>query len=278
MATKDYAAIARTKIKKPQSSKRMPRVLIYARSKKGKTRFSTSAPGVLVIDPEHGTDFETGANPDVWNLTDWEELTTEIYPYLKSGQHEYKWVSLDGLTAVYDMALRFVRKQAAEMDLSDKAAQEKLQIQVKIQDYGKANKLVGELLFNLHSLTQIGIIITAQERMVDVKNPDDGDDETENSSYMFVPDLPKGIRGTVESIVDVIGRIHLVNGEVPKRVRSKAEPGKIITKMVPGQERRLWVSPHPLYSTGYRSGYVLPDYISNPTIPRLITAMKEGKV
>jgi len=270
-AKKDYAAIAKAKIVKPQSSKRMPRVLVYARSKKGKTRLGTSAPGVLVIDPEQGTDYETKANPDVWNLTSWEELSNEIYPYLRSGQHEYKWISLDGLTAIYDMALNFVRSQDEEIDLNRKPDQ------VKIQDYGKANKLVGGLLYNLHALSQVGIIITAQERMIEVKNTDDSDDDIENSAYMFVPDLPKGIRGVVESIVDVIGRVYTVNGTVEKKVRSKADPSKIIVKQVEGTERRLWVSPHPLYSTGYRSGFILPDYISNPTIPRLITAMKEGK-
>lgn len=270
-AKKDYAAIAKSKICKPQSSKRMPRVLVYARSKKGKTRFGTSAPNVLVIDPEQGTDYETKANPDVWNLTSWEELSNEVYPFLRSGQHEYKWISLDGLTAIYDMALNFVRSQDEEIDLNRKPDQ------VKIQDYGKANKLVGGLLYNLHALSQVGIIITAQERTVEVNRTDDSDDEIENSAYMFVPDLPKGIRGTVNSIVDVIGRVYTVNGMVEKKVRSKADPSKIITKKVEGIERRLWVSPHPLYDTGYRSGFILPDYISNPTIPRLITTMKEGK-
>lgn len=268
---KDYAAIAKSKICKPQSSKRMPRVLVYARSKKGKTRLGTSAPNVLVIDPESGTDYETKANPDVWNLTSWEELSNEVYPFLRSGQHEYKWISLDGLTAIYDMALNFVRSQDEEIDLNRKPDQ------VKIQDYGKANKLVGGLLYNLHALSQVGIIITAQERTVEVNRTDDSDDEIENSAYMFVPDLPKGIRGTVNSIVDVIGRVYTVNGMVEKKVRSKADPSKIVTKKVEGTERRLWVSPHPLYDTGYRSGFILPDYISNPTIPRLITTMKEGK-
>lgn len=275
--TKDYAAIARAKISKPQSNKRMPRVLVYARSKKGKTRFCTSAPGILVIDPEGGTDFETKANPDVWHLESWEELSTEVYPFLRSGKHEYKWVAIDGLTAIYDMALRFIRDQnkTLELDMAEKSDQAKLQTQVKIQDYGKANKMVGELLYQLHALSQIGIIITAQERMVDVSNVDDGDDDIENSSYMFVPDLPKGVRGTVEAIVDVIGRVYTVQGEIEKRVKNKE--GKIVIKKVEGIERRLWVSPHSLYSTGYRSGYVLPDYISQPTITRLISTMKEGK-
>jgi len=69
---KDYAAIARASIVKPSKNKRMPRLLVYGRNKKGKTRFAATAPDVLIIDPEDGTKEETKIDPDTWQIEKWE--------------------------------------------------------------------------------------------------------------------------------------------------------------------------------------------------------------
>jgi hypothetical protein len=42
-------------------------------------------------------------------------------------------------------------------------------------------------------------------------------------------------------------------------------------------ERRLWVAPNDAYDTGYRSLYRLPEYISRPSIPRIVTLLEKGK-
>jgi hypothetical protein len=47
---------------------------------------------------------------------------------------------------------------------------------------------------------------------------------------------------------------------------------------VEGPQRRLWIAPHELYDTGYRSEFVLPDFVPDPTVPRLIKLMREGRV
>jgi hypothetical protein len=268
MASKDYAAIAASKIRKPSQTKRMPRIFIYGRYKKGKTRLSTTAPNVLVVDPEAGTDHETKANPDVWPINDWSE-TNDIYHYLK-GKHPYKWVSLDGMTGIAEHALRFIRSQEAERNLERKPSD------VKIQDYGKAGKLVRDLMFNLHSLHNVGFIFTAQERIVEVPEAGDavGDDEATPVQYVYVPDLPNMSRGAVSEIVDVIGRLYTVRGEFTKEYRVRGTD-RTVTK-VDTIQRRLWVAPHPSYDTGYRSQFVLPDMIPDPTIPKLLRFMKEG--
>lgn len=277
MATtrKDYAAIAASKIRKPGTNKRKPRLLVYGRNKKGKTRFCTSAPNVLILDPETGTEEEKKASPDVWPIEKWDDIH-DAYMFLRGGGKSpltgdpYQWVALDGCTRISNMALRWVMSQAEERSLERKPGQ------VGKQDYGKAGEMFKGILLNLHSLRDIGVILTAQERMVEIENPDESDEEVHTVAATFVPDLPKGARSAVNSMVDLIGRIYVFRGTYKKKFREKGTD-KIIEKDVEGIQRRLWVGPHALYDTGYRSEFVMPDTILNPTVPSVIAAMREGK-
>lgn len=269
MAGKDYMAIARQKIRRPSESKRMPRMLVYSRNKKGKTRFCTTAPNVLFLDPEDGTREELKANPQVWPMDSWDDAN-EFYHYLKLGKHPYKWIAIDGLTRIANIALRWVTRQEEERDLDRKPND------VRIQDYGRAGEMVSGFLSNLHSLRDIGIVITCQERMVEVVELGESDEDAEPTTYMFVPDLPKKSRSTVVSMVDLIGRMYIVKGEFVKRGRHP-ETKEVVEKHYT-EQRRLWVGPHNMYETGYRSQFQLPDYITDPTVPSVIKAMREGKV
>src|ERR1700761_5198618 len=104
MPAKDYDAIAKSMIRRPSEVKRLPRILVYGRQKKGKSTFGATAPDVLVIDPEQGTDWMTGMDPQTWPVNRWEDLN-DVYSYLRMGKHPYKWVVVDGLTRLNDMAL-----------------------------------------------------------------------------------------------------------------------------------------------------------------------------
>jgi hypothetical protein len=271
-ASKDYAAIARANIRKPSQSERGPRVLVYGRNKKGKTRFCTSVGvgKILIIDPEDGTKHETKIDPDVWPVTSWDDIN-DIYMFLKTGKHSYEWVALDGLTRITNMALRWVMNQEEERNLERKPNQ------VGKQDYGKSGEMVKGMLHNFDSLRSMGLIITTQERMREVEASGEEDDDVGAVSHVFVPDLPAGVRSSVNSIVDVIARIYTVRGEFPRQFKKRGSD-EVITKMVEGVHRRLWLGNHNSYDTGYRSEYVLPDFISEPTLPKLIQLMKEGKV
>lgn len=275
---KDYTAIARRRITNPRKASRQPRIFIYARNKKGKTRLSTTAPNVLILDPEAGTDREKKRNPDVWPIDTWEDLH-DAAGFLKSKSNKspitgepYEWCSWDGCTKIASVALNFIRNQENERDLSRKPSD------VKIQDYGRANKMIEEAVHQFHALRNIGLVFTAQERMIEIANMEDlGDDEEASpAAYMYVPDLPKGARAPFNQVVDVIGRLYVVRGDftTTKRVR---KGDKIVTREVPTKnERRLWIGPHEMYDTGFRSDYVLPDFIANPTIPDLVEAIQEG--
>lgn len=260
--SKDYSAIAKSKITTPSDyadklgGPRPPNMLIYARNKKGKTRFClTAGKGkILVVDPEHGTDRFRKANPSVWHIESWEELD-DIYKFLRSGDHDYEWVAFDGMTRISNMALRFVMRQAEEHDINRRPGQ------VTMRDYGNAGELMKGFMYNFHALN-IGVIYTAQERQIEAGGDGEEDEEVEAATTMWVPDLPKGQKATINSLVDVIGRIYTVK-----------VPGKEGTNVV---KRRLWLAPSISYDTGCRSEYKLPDYLENPTVPRLM-ALMEGQ-
>lgn len=268
MATKDYSAIAKAKIHKAADNTAAPRILVYGRNKKGKTHFGATAPNVLILDPEEGTKYETKLNPDVWPVTQWDDVH-EAYEFLKSGKHSYEWVCLDGLTRMANMSLRYVTSRAMEREL-DRAPET-----IKIQDYGRSGELVKQMLTNFHSLRTIGMVISAQERMMEVSELGEEDEDAETTTFMYVPDVPKGARSAVNAIVDVIGRIYTVKGDFPQKYRDK--DGTVKTRTVSGVQRRLWVAPNVSYDTGYRSEYVLPEYLASPTVPKLVNLIKTGK-
>lgn len=251
-STKDYAAIAAKKIHRPADVKRFPKLLIYSRNKKGKTTFSLSA-GVertLILDPERGTDEMRTKNPHVWPINRWEDID-DAYYYLANSEHPYQWVSVDGLTKINNMALKYVMKLQEEKSL------DRIPGLVQQRDYGKSGELMKDLLTRFHSLP-MGVIFTAQERM-ETGNESEEDEESEEIGAIFIPDLPRGVRSAANSIVDVIGRLYVVAGDDGKR------------------ERRLWIEESVKYDTGYRSDFQLPPYVKNPTVPKMVNLIRTGK-
>lgn len=260
--TKDYRKIAAAKISTPSERRkskaaRLPRIFIYSRNKKGKTTICSSAPNVLIADPEWGTEQMVDIDPKTWPITKWEDID-ELYQYLKLGDHSYDWVALDGITRMHNMALRWVMAMEEERSLTRKPGL------VQQRDYGKAGEMTKGMLHNFDSLN-MGVIFTSQERQEAGRDEAEDDDDSEEMTTSYVPDLPKGARAAVNSIVDVIGRLYVV------RVDSKSSEKKVI-------QRRLWVEPHPSYDTGYRSDYELPQFIKNPTIPKIVQLIQNGKV
>jgi hypothetical protein len=259
MAEKDWNAIARKRIQRPAEVQRLPKLHIYARQKKGKTTFGTSA-GIeqtLILDPERGTDAMKTKNPHVWHIERWEDLD-EAYNFIRLGDHNYSWISVDGLTKLSQMSLKYTMKLQEERSI------DRIPGQVQQRDYGRAGEVMKTMLTNFHNLPQ-GVIFTSQERMQEtVDSEEDEDVETEGAE--FVPDLPKGVRSYVNSLVDVIGRLYVAKIEHPK------SPDLMVA------QRRLWIGESLKYDTGYRSDYTLPDMIKAPSIPKLVSLMETGKL
>lgn len=259
---KDYAALAKKKMVRPAEVKRMPRFLIYSRNKKGKTTFclSVGVDNVLILDPEQGTAEMKEKNPHVWPINKWEDVD-DAYEFLRhvnmcticEKPHPFQWAAVDGLTKMANMSLKYVMKVEEEKSLTRTPGM------VQNRDYGKSGELMKDLLIKFHNLP-LGVIFTAQERQVEAFDSEEDDDYEEIPSA-YVPDLPKGVRGAANSIVDVIGRLYVVKTE-------EGDP--------PVKERRLWVGESARYDTGYRSDFVLPDYLRAPTIPKLVRLMRTG--
>lgn len=251
---KDYAAIAAKHIIRPAEVKSRPRFLFYSRNKKGKTTLALSAgvENTLILDPEAGTKEMKAKNPHVWPIDRWEDID-DAYEFLRHGDHPYTWVGVDGLTKMANMSLKYVGKMQEERSLT------RIPGFVEQRDYGKSGELIKDLLTRFHNLP-MGVVFTAQERQVDAYDSEE-DEDMENLPSAYVPDLPKGVRGAANSIVDVIGRLYVVRND-------STDP--------PKPERRLWVAESVRYDTGYRSDFVLPDYIRKPTIPKLVRLMRTG--
>lgn len=264
--TKDYDKIAKARIVRPRDRKRMPKILVYSRNKKGKSSFALTAHNVLMIDPELGTDEMQTSNPHVWHVSKWEEFA-DIYGFARSGakcphctgddEHYFEWLAVDGLTKIHKYALNFVMRveEAKSLDRQPGFVQQR--------DYGKANEILRELMNQFHTLP-LGIVYTAQERMLVEGEFADEDEEVENPSCQFVPDLPKGIRSESNGIVDIIGRLYIVTIEDDNGEKRK--------------QRRLWIGPSDSFDTGARSDYVLPEYLKDPTIPRLVRLVRTGSL
>lgn len=264
---KDFASIAKQRMHRPsqlrERTKRKPKILVYSRNKKGKTTLGLSA-GVektLVIDPEGGTDEMVRSDPHVWPVSIWSDMD-EVYNFARfvnecqtcPTPHPFEWFCVDGLTKMSNMALKHVMKIHEERSLT------RIPGMVQLKDYGKAGELMKDMLTQFHGLDQ-GVLFTAQERQVEAEDSDD-DEEVEGEPSMYVPDLPKGARGSANSIVDVIGRLYVVRVEKND-------------KIVP--ERRLWIGESVKYDTGYRSDFgPLPDMVRNPTIPKLVSLIRTG--
>ena len=257
MATIDYAKIAASKIVNVGDMKDPPRYLFYSRNKKGKTRLCQSAPRVLILDPEKGTK-ELPADQPVWPINKWEDMNEAFkYAQTKEARERFDWIAVDGMTRINNMSLRYVMKAQEERDL------DRIPGQVIQKDYGKAGELVKGMLFNFHNLPQ-GIIYTAQERVETQGEFDTEDEDLEEVQTRYVPDLPKGVRSSLNAIVDCIGRIYVVKVE-------NSEGAEVL-------QRRLWIAPTEAYDTGYRSDRELPNYLKNPTVPKLGRLVKTGKV
>lgn len=265
MAEKDYRKAARAKMYRPGSVERMPKILVYSRNKKGKTKFSISA-GVdttIVFDPEYGTSEMKTQDPHVWPITKWSDMDDAIEWLRKVNEcpickptHSFKWASVDGLTRLSNMALKHVGRLEEERSLTRIPG-----LLDPRRDYNKAGELMKDMLVRFHNMHDIGVVYTAQERMQDSSDSEEDEDSGE-TEVTYVPDLPKSVRGHANSLVDVIGRLYVVKTENSK--------GETI------RQRRLWIGDSLKYDTGYRSDHVLPDYLRNPTVPKLVRLMREG--
>lgn len=236
------------------------RALIYGRSGAGKTRLAATAPKPLTIDVnEEGWDSVRGEplNPMTYEVKYWTDLT-DVYWYLQEGDHEFETVILDGLTAMQDLAVKFVlgdetsRDASRDPDMMDRRL------------WNKVGELMKTQIINYRNLP-MNVIFTATERKRVV-----GDEDDEEVEITIGPALTPSAAGAAERAVSLIGYLHKRQVNVVKTVKGKKKKTRVV-------RRRLLIDdPTERYQTKDRYYFGVP-YIDAPDIQQMIAdANKEA--
>lgn len=227
------------------------KILVYGRSKHGKTRFAASGPSTLVVDVnEKGTkSIRSYPGCYVYPVSKWEQLSW-VYWYLREGNHEYQTVVIDTLTQAQSLCMRQVLREAEDRDPNRPPSMPRR------QDWGQSGELMKDMIFKYRNLP-MHVVFVCQERV------DRGSDEDEETTNRRVPDLPAGPRAAALAAVELIGRVYQREVRAVKKGARK-ESSK--------WETRMLVGAHEDYDTGNRVGYALPRIMRNPTMQDIIDA------
>ncbi len=223
------------------------KIMVYGRNGQGKTRFTATAPKLLLMDvDEKGTKSARkikGAK--VIQVSTWREIVW-VYWFMKvKGHKQFDSFAIDTITGMQNVCMKRVLKESEGRDpLKDPKT-------ASMREWGKLAQLMKEQLLDFRNLP-CHVIFVAQERTID-----DPDTETVER----VPDLSPGSRATATACVDVIGRIY------QKEVRVGGKKGKEEKKW----EGRMLVGPHDEYITKDRTGN-LGRIIKNPDVPLMLKA------
>lgn len=229
------------------------KVLVYGRSKHGKTRFASSGPKTLVLDAnEKGTkSIQNYPNCFVYHASKWEQVSW-VYWYLKEGNHDYETVVVDTLTQVQLMCMQFILHEAEDRDPNRPSSTPRR------QDWGQLGELMRPLIFNYRNLP-MNVVFVCQERV------DKGSDDDDEATNRRVPDLSPSVRGAALAAVELIGRVYQKEVRTVNK-KTKRESSK--------WETRMLVGAHEDFDTGNRMGVKLPRILRNPTMDMIMEASK----
>src|ERR1700748_1749295 len=212
------------------------KLIAYGDNGSGKTRLGASFPKALILDiKEKGTRSAADSHAHKREVETWDEIGA-AYWYLKSGDHPYKTIVLDTVTAMHMAAMDKVLEEAEDRDPTLEKSKPTQPI------YGRAGKLMEGMLYAFRNL-HLHVVFLAQER----KKKDDDGDVTE-----IVPALPEGCRGALTACGGVIGHMR------PKKVGRRW-----IDELYVGKSR--------LYKTKDRT-FELGTALKKPTGPDIIRA------
>lgn len=214
-------------------------VCIYGKGGVGKTTLLGTMPGKgLVLDipqMEGGTVvLSDKANIDVKEVTSWNDVDA-IYWFLAKENHDYRWVGIDSITAMAELARR---KTIKERTLADDAHT------VSLQEWGKVGSLVAELIYKFRTLP-IATIWIAQERR----------HGGEMAQEAFIgPDVSPRALAALQPSMFLLGRLSVEQG------------------LDGTYQRQLRVGPHPFYLSKMRAspGADVPPLIANPNLGKLL--------
>jgi hypothetical protein len=178
----------------------------------------------------------------------WEDVVF-AYWYLKEGNHNHETLVLDNVTMMQNLCSAYVLKEIARDGLRDpKTASQR--------EWGKIKQYMGPQLLDFRNLP-MHVVFIAQERTVD----NEDEERTEK-----VPDLSPGVRAYATSCVDIIGRMQ-------NRPFRRAVDKKEVTEW----HNVMFTRESEEYVSKDRDRYITKGFMVEPTVPRIVEAMK-GKV
>ena len=214
--------------------------LIYGEPGVGKTTFAATAPNVLFVDVEHGTNSLLNSkefnNVQVLSIKDWNDIE-ELYWELKAGAlPEIETIVIDTISELQKLNMDLLLRESAARDgRKDPYVPTQL-------DYKKNTEVVRRIMWAYRELDR-HLIVTAH-----VKERQD----EETSKVALSPDATPKLAGTLGGIVDIQGYLY---------VEKKEEETK----------RLLRIQPTDRIKAKTRIGD-LPDVIENPTFNILLEA------
>lgn len=238
------------KIKNASQLPQHERFLIYGYSGAGKTRLAATAPEVLILDiNEKGTaSVRRDIDPKVYPVNDWIELI-EVYWYLQEGDHPYRSVAIDGITAMQTLCMNFVLGDEAARDASRDPDMPSRQA------WGKVGQLMKTQITNFRNLP-MNVVFTALTRTAAIED-DDGD----MTETVTGPAASPSVQGHLEAAVDTIG--YLFTREVV------VKKGDVKKKVV---RRRLLTGPNARFKTKDRNG-VFGEYVDAPDLSKMLNVI-----
>lgn len=248
--------LVRKRIMPASKRPKVVRALVYGRSGKGKTRLVSSAPDVLLIDVnDEGWDsVRKDYDPDTFDVKYWQEIN-DIYWYLAAGDHPYKTVAVDGVSALQNLCMKFVLGDEASRDASRDPDMPSRPA------YGKVGELMKTQITNFRNLP-MNVVFTALER-----NREIGEDE-DDLEIETGPNCTPSVGSALEAAVALIGRI------TKKSVVVKTKGGKRKRTV----KTELLVGPSDRYVTKERY-HVFDHVVKSPNLTEMFQRIyEEGTV
>lgn len=181
--------------------------LIWGRVKAGKTAFIASGPKPIIFACEEGTktvrDFpDLTVYPQtaegLWVPPKWKHASDFVY-MLRYGDHDYKTVGVDTMSALLRIAMRLIRKdEEARDEFRPKGSMTQ-------PDWGRVASLMTQFMEDLETVCKsrgMHLVYTCHERTL-------SDDKAELEGSYFVPDLPPSVRGPILEKPDLIARVFI---------------------------------------------------------------------
>jgi hypothetical protein len=252
----EVTARVRKKIHKASELSQNQNFLVYGDSGTGKTRFTATAPKILMLDVnDKGHDsVRRDINPDFIQVEYWREIN-DIYWFLQEGDHDYESVGIDTVSNLQNICMDFVMGDEVARDASRDPDMPSRQA------WGKVGKLMRTQIINYRNLP-INTIFVAQLRAKQT-----GDDEDEESEIVYGPEVSPSIEKTLKAAVGTIG--YLTKREVVIRNKKTKQARKEV-------RRRLLLGDSERYISKDRNG-MFPEHIDAPDLAEMLELIYEGR-